>query len=61
MLPPFQRSGLTLRKSDNEVLIPITPQLRHLIDKYDWQLPQVKYYELNELIRDGFKEAKLSL
>lgn len=46
-------------KSDNEVLIPITPQLKVLLDKYGWKLPEVPYHNLNDLVRDGFKLAGL--
>jgi len=47
-------------KEDNEVVIPILPQLQRLIDKYDWKFPTVKYKDLNDLVREGFKEAELN-
>lgn len=44
-------------KSDNEVIIPITPQLRSILNKYEWQLPKIPYEDINDLVRTGFKEA----
>ena len=44
-------------KDDNEVIIPITPQLRALIKKYNWSFPQIHEKDITEIVRKGFKEA----
>lgn len=47
-------------KSSNRVSIPIIPQLKRLIDKYNWDFPKVPYKSLNDLIRDGFEAAEIN-
>lgn len=47
-------------KADNEVVIPFTPQLRQLIDKYNWELPRFTEQHINDTLKDAFKEAELN-
>ena len=44
-------------KGDNEVIIPITPQLRTLIDKYEWKFPVYAEQTINRNLKRAFKEA----
>lgn len=46
-------------KSDNEVVIPFTPQLRELIDKYNWELPKFSEQHINETLKEAFAKAEL--
>lgn len=44
-------------KSDNEVGIPITPQLRMLIGKYNWKFPKMSEQEVNRSLKIAFEKA----
>ncbi len=47
-------------KSDNEVVIPITPQLRQLLNKYNWELPKFSEQYINDTLKDAFEVAKMN-
>lgn len=47
-------------KEDNEVVIPFTPQLRVLIDKYQWKLPRFSEQYINDTLKDAFEIAELT-
>jgi hypothetical protein len=47
-------------KEDNEVVIPFTPQLRSLIDKYNWNLPEFSENYINKTLKVIFKLAGLN-
>ena len=46
-------------KEDNEVVIPFTPQLESIIEKYNWKLPSYSEQYINDTLKELFKEAKL--
>lgn len=46
-------------KADNEVVIPFTPQLRILIDKYNWKLPKFTEQHINRTLKEAFEIAGL--
>jgi len=46
-------------KADNQVVIPITPQLRQLIDKYNWKFPKYPEHVINDTLKDAFQLAGL--
>lgn len=47
-------------KSDNEVIIPILPDFKKLIRKYNWDFPKMSDTECNRTLKEAAKEAELN-
>ncbi len=47
-------------RKNNEVFIPITPQLQSLIDEYKWEFPKYEEDDINDTLKVAFEVAGLT-
>ena len=52
--------NLIQQKTGEEVIIPVLPQLHHILKKYDYELPKTFEQKVNKKIKDIAKEAKVT-